>query len=108
MKTKRKESYISNMTPPSDPIQFIKAIREINSNESPEFKERKQREAEAIAEFVKDSSEIQSSQLATKFELKQEIESLKTLIYKNSLVMIGIMTGINAFIAAILFFLLSS
>lgn len=144
----------------NNPIQFIKAFRELNSNENPEFKERKQKEAELLAEFVTGQGQATIKDLATKNDLKElkldieelrfdienlkltnkrdieevrlDIENLKLAnksdieelrnatkkdtemsklelektIYKNSLSVVGIVSGINAFIAGILFFLL--
>ena len=64
-----------------DPIEFIKAYREINSDEKPKFKERKQKEAEAIAGFIRDYTESSHDNLATKgdvLDLRSEMGEMKS------------------------------
>ena len=78
-----KETQIKSTEPMSqsitfDPINFIKAYREINSKEKPQFKERKQKEAEAIVELVRDYHQSSIANLATKDDVARSEQATKS------------------------------
>lgn len=65
----QKKSINNNTKNFCDPIDFIKIYRDISSKETSKTRERKQKEAEAIVEFVQDYNQSSYQNLATKHDL---------------------------------------